>query len=157
VIAVLTPYFPTGPIRLRIVDPPGGSSRTPDTSVVLPVVTMRWLTLNVLQNQQRFQFLMIQPTGDLPEVSNAEQCAKFQADFLARSLTPWFDEYRFKYFRSLGPATHEQFEHPIACTVLLLNTLSRQNITNYDVIYNIRSATHNQRRQQSCRNVQKAV
>lgn len=62
---------------------------------------------------------MIQPRREFPAIMSQAHATKFQQDYSARRrFTPWFDEYRAKYFRSLGPSPHELFEHPVACLIV---------------------------------------
>lgn len=78
-------------------------------------------------NRPKFQFLLLPPqkVEQFPAVKDAASTSSFQSQYTTTSetfnrdsqLTPWFDEYRTKFFKSLGPSAFEQFEHPVSVIV----------------------------------------
>lgn len=97
-------------------------------SIVVKSMDLKFLTTTSFGAQRpKFQFLLLPPNKveQFPVVNDAASVATFQTRYLTSSesgatsslVTPWFDEYRSKFFKSLGPSAFEQFEHPVACIV----------------------------------------
>ena len=98
-------------------------------SVVVKSMDLKFLTVtNFGASRPKFQFLLLPPqkVEQFPSVKDSASTSAFQSQYTTISesisrdslLTPWFDEYRTKFFKSLGPSAFEQFEHPVACIVV---------------------------------------
>lgn len=97
-------------------------------SIVVKSVDLKFLAVtNFGAARPKFQFLLLPPqkVEQFPTVKDSATISAFQSQYSTISetfnrdsqLTPWFDEYRTKFFKSLGPSAFEQFEHPIAAIV----------------------------------------
>jgi tetratricopeptide (TPR) repeat protein len=99
-------------------------------AVVVKSMDVKFLTpVNYGVQRPKFQFLLLPPAKveHFPIVKDPASISAFQMQYVTTGetgssknvhLTPWFDEYRAKFFRTLGPSAFEQFEHPVVCLIM---------------------------------------
>lgn len=113
----------TEPVKVKV----NGDNQSA-ASIVVKSVDLKFLAVtNFGASRPKFQFLLLPPqkVEQFPTVKDSATVSAFQSQYSTISetfnresqLTPWFDEYRTKFFKSLGPSAFEQFEHPIAAIV----------------------------------------
>jgi hypothetical protein len=112
------------PVKLKV----NADSQTA-ASIVIKSMDVKFLTpMNYGAQRPKFQFLLLPPqrVEHFPPVSDTKSVGAYQTRYLSNMdsfgasprMTPWFDEYRTKFFQSLGPSAFEQFEHPVVCLVV---------------------------------------